>query len=189
MDAQTASRTEPARSEEPTTDPDAAERPPGLGRRLRMLMALVLALVIVVAGVVLAVSYPRERAYQAEVANRADVVRVAERFTTEANDYDVSSIDGYQRRIAPLLTTKFRGEFTHAMRDIVASVKKSKMTSTGQVLASAVSGIDQDSATVLVVADAKVTSIYDTRARHFRWKVSLVKVAGRWLVDDFQPVD
>jgi Mce-associated membrane protein len=159
-----------------------------LGRRARWTMAVVLVLLIVVAGVVLAVSYPRERAYQTDVANRADVVRVAERFTTLANNYDVASIGGYQKSIAPLLTTKFRSDFRQAMRDIVASVKKSKMTSHGQVLASAVSGIDQDSATALVVADAKVTSIYDTRARHFRWKVSLVKVNGHWLVDDFQPV-
>ena len=152
-------------------------------------MAMVLVFVIVVAAAVLALSYPRARAYHSEVANRADAVRVAERFTTEANNYDVSSIGGYQKRIAPLLSTKFRGEFKQAMSDIVASVKKSKMTSTGQVLASAVSGIDQDSATVLVVADATVKSVFDTRARHFRWKVSLVKVQGRWLVDDFQPVD
>jgi Mce-associated membrane protein len=74
------------------------------------------------------------------------------------------------------------------MGDIVTSVQKAKMTSRGQVLASAVSGIDQDSATVLVVADAKVKTVFDTRARHFRWKVSLVKVNDRWLVDDFQPI-
>ncbi len=159
-----------------------------LGRRSRWVLAAVLALVIVVAGVVLAVSYPREQAYQTEVANRADVVRVAEQFTTEVNDYDVSSIGGYEKHLAPLLTTKFRGEFQQTMKDIAGQVKKAKMTSHGEVLASAVSGIDQDSATVLVAADAKVKSVYDTRARHFRWKVSLVKVNGRWLVDNFQQI-
>ena len=167
---------------------DVGGRPPWLGRRLRMAMAMVLVLVLVVAGVVLALSVPRVRAYQAEEHDRADVVRVAERFTTVANSYDASSIDGYQKRIAPLLTTKFRAEFKKAMGDIVAPAKKAKMSSHGQVLASAVSGIDQDSASVLVVADAKVTTVFQTLARHFRWKVSLVKVDGRWLVDDFQPI-
>ncbi|HET7357082.1 MAG TPA: hypothetical protein VFJ09_10455 [Nocardioidaceae bacterium] len=161
---------------------------PRLGRRLRIVMALVLVLLIAVGAVVLALSYPRVQAYQTEAHNRADVVRVAERFTTEVNNYDVSSISGYQKRISPLLTTKFRADFKHAMGDIVTSVQKAKMTSHGQVLTSAVSGIDQDSATVLVVADAKVKTVFDTRARHFRWKVSLVKVNGRWLVDDFQPI-
>lgn len=175
---------------ETAAQPIAAEkRSRRLGGTARTVMAAVLVMVIVVAGVVLALSYPRDRAYHAQLGNRADVVRVAERFTTEANDYDIASIGNYQKRIAPLLTTKFRGEFHQAMQNIVAKVRSSKMTSHGQVLASAVSGIDQDSATVLVVADAKVKSVYDTMARHFRWKVSLVKVQGRWLVDDFQPID
>ncbi|HEU5044977.1 MAG TPA: hypothetical protein VFT75_12675 [Nocardioidaceae bacterium] len=169
------------------TSAEAVARP-RLGRRLRIAVAAVLVLLIAVGAAVLALSYPRVHAYQTETQNRADVVRVAERFTTEVNNYDVSSIDGYQKRISPLLTTKFRADFKHAMGDIVTSVQKAKMTSQGQVLASAVSGIDQDSATVLVVADAKVKTVFDTRARHFRWKISLVKVNDRWLVDDFQPI-
>jgi hypothetical protein len=40
-----------------------------------------------------------------------------------------------------------------------------------------------------VVADANVKTVFDNRARHFRWDVSLRKVGGRWLVDDFSPVD
>lgn len=177
----------PAGRESETAGSTAVARP-RLGRRLRTAIALVLVLLIAAGGAVLALSYPRVHAYQTEAHDRADVVRVAERFTTEVNNYDVSSIGGYQQRISPLLTTKFRAEFKHAMGDIVASVQKAKMTSRGQVLASAVSGIDQDSATVLVVADAKVKTVFDTRARHFRWKVSLVKVNDRWLVDDFQPI-
>jgi hypothetical protein len=56
------------------------------------------------------------------------------------------------------------------------------------VLASGVASIDQDSAEVLVVADADVKTVFDTRQRHFRWEISLVKVDGTWLVDDFTPV-
>ena len=177
-----------AHEDQPAGSAPPDTRSPWLGRRVRMAMTLVLVLVLVVAGVVLALSVPRVHAYQTESHDRADVVRVAERFTTEANSYDASSIDGYQKRIAPLLTTKFGAEFKKAMGDIVGPAKKAKMSSQGQVLASAVSGIDQDSATVLVVADAKVRTVFQTLARHFRWKVSLVKVDGRWLVDDFQPI-
>ena len=49
--------------------------------------------------------------------------------------------------------------------------------------------LDDDSARVLVVADAAVESVADARQRHFRWEISLVKVDGEWLVDDFAPVE
>jgi hypothetical protein len=62
------------------------------------------------------------------------------------------------------------------------------MDSQGKVLASGVATVDQDSARVLVAADADVKTVFDNRQRHFRWEVSLVKVDGRWLVDDFTPV-
>ncbi len=52
------------------------------------------------------------------------------------------------------------------------------MTSKGEVITSAVASVDPDSAEVLVVADANVTTVFDARARHFRWEVSLVKVDG-----------
>ena len=75
------------------------------------------------------------------------------------------------------------------MQDVVASVKQAKMSSKGQVLTSAVASVDPDSAKVLVVADAQVKTVFDNLARHFRWEVSLVKLDGKWLVDDFSPVD
>jgi hypothetical protein len=62
------------------------------------------------------------------------------------------------------------------------------MTSKGQVLSSAVANLDPDSAQVLVVSDANVTTVFDSRARHFRWEVELVKIDDRWLVDNFTPV-
>ena len=116
------------------------------------------------------------------------MVRVAERFAVQVNNYDVSSIDEYRSSITPMLSPKFTGEFDKAMADIVASVKQAKMTSKGQVLTSAVASLDPDSAQVLVVSDANVKTVFDTRARHFRWEVSLVKIDGRWLVDNFTPV-
>ena len=57
------------------------------------------------------------------------------------------------------------------------------------MLASGVASVDRDSAQVLVVSDASVKTVFDPNvARHFRWEVSLVKINGKWLVDDFSPV-
>jgi len=164
----------------------------GLTPRLRWGIAAVLALVSVVAVVAIVLEVvslrPRHRDIEAEQQSRADVVRAAERFTVQVNNYGVDGIDGYEKSITPMLSPKFKGEFDKAMQDIVASVKQAKMSSKGQVLASAVASVDPDSAQVLVVADSQVKTVFDTRARHFRWEVSLVKLNGSWLVDDFSPV-
>ena len=167
---------------------------PGTSRTsvLRWGIAAFLTLVAVLAVVALVLELTtlkgRSEAVQSDEAARSAVVRAAERFSVQVNNYDVASVDGYQATVTPLLSPKFKGEFEKAMTDIVASVKQAKMTSKGQVLTSAVASLDPDSAKVLVVSDANVKTVFDSRARHFRWEVSLVKIDGAWLVDDFTPV-
>lgn len=179
-------------------DPDAVARPedesapPGRTSVLRWGVTGFLALVAVLAVAALVLELTslkgRSEAVQSDQSARSAVVRAAERFSVQVNNYDVSSVDAYQSSITPLLSPKFKGEFEKAMTDIVASVKQAKMTSRGQVLTSAVASLDPDSAKVLVVSDATVKTVFDSRARHFRWEVSLVKIDGAWLVDDFTPV-
>jgi Mce-associated membrane protein len=177
-------------------DPDTDARPqtgPRSGSsRLRWAVTAFLAVVVAVAVVALvlevAVLRPRSQEVEADRQARSDVTRAAERFAVQVNNYDVSSVDRYQAGVTPLLSPKFKGEFRKAMADIVSSVKQAKMSSKGEVLTSAVASLDPDSAQVLVVSDANVKTVFDTRARHFRWEVSLVKINGKWLVDNFTPV-
>ena len=179
-------------------DPDDAARPhdeppaPLRTSVLRWGVAAFLTLVAILAVVALVVELTslkgRSEAVRSDESARSAVVRAAERFAVQVNNYDVGSVDRYQATITPLLSPKFKGEFDKAMTDIVASVKQAKMTSKGQVLTSAVASLDPDSAKVLVVSDATVKTVFDSRARHFRWEVSLVKIDGSWLVDDFTPV-
>jgi hypothetical protein len=178
--------------------PDDPARPegdaptPGRASVLRWGVAAFLSLVVVLALVALVVEVTslkgRSDAVRADEAARSAVVRAAERFSVQVNNYDVRSVDDYQATVTPLLSPKFKGEFEKAMTDIVASVKQAKMSSKGEVLTSAVASLDPDSAKVLVVSDATVRTVFDDRARHFRWEVSLVKIDGSWLVDDFSPV-
>ena len=62
------------------------------------------------------------------------------------------------------------------------------MKGSDKVLLSAVGDSDDDSATVLVVHDADVTTTQGKIEHHYRWTVNVVKVDGSWLVDDFSPV-
>ena len=124
----------------------------------------------------------------ARLDQRGEVTRTAEQFTVRVNNYDADSVDDYKESVGELLSTKFRGNFDDAMEEIVGQVQEAEMKSQGEVLASGVASLDDDSARVLVAADAAVTTVYDERQRHFRWEVSLVKVDGEWLVDDFTAV-
>ena len=173
-----------------TTEPG---RSTGLSPQLRRGIAAVLAVLCVLAVVAIVLEVvslrPKHDQQAAEQDNRVAAVRAAERFTAQVNNYDASSVDGYQQSITPMLSPKFKGDFDKAMQQIVVAVKQAKMASKGEVLTSAVASVDPDSAQVLVVADAQVKTVYDTKARHFRWEVSLVKLGGKWLVDDFTPVD
>lgn len=169
-------------------DEDAEHEGSGGGPGMRTVVAAVLVLLLLASVVVIAVGLNRLGDVEDDLDARADVVRVAEQFAVSVNNYDSESVDDYKSNVSGLLSTKFRTEFEKAMDDIVAQVEQAEMDSTGEVLASGVATIDQDSARVLVVADAAVKTVYDERQRHFRWEVALVKVDGTWLVDDFTPV-
>ncbi len=122
-----------------------------------------------------------------ESAARKNVQRVASSFAMNVNTYSSSDIDSYTKRVRPLLTDEFEGSFSQAIDGIVAQMRSAKVKSTGEVLVTGVSAIDQDSATVLVVSDADVSTAVGDRARHFRWEVDLVRQGGTWLVNGFQP--
>ena len=188
MDSGDASRPDPA----DTTDTAQESSDRDGSRGLRWGIAGFLALLAVIAIVALVVEVtslrPKSEQLDADREARSDVVRAAERFAVQVNNYDVASVDKYQATITPLLSPKFKGEFEKAMTDIVTSVKQAKMSSQGKVLSSAVATLDPDSAQVLVVSDANVKTVFDSRARHFRWEVSLVKIDDKWLVDNFTPV-
>lgn len=109
-------------------------------------------------------------------------------FAVNFNNYSVEDIGAYKQRMVPLMTEDFAKSFQYAVDGIVTEVRATKMTSTGKVVQTAVSSIDADRATVLVVADVDVTSALGDRQRHFRWKVSVIRSGDEWLVDDFQPV-
>lgn len=155
---------------------------------LRLVIAIVLGALLVASAITGLVLLDKRSEVDSSLDVRRDVVRVAERFTVQVNNYDSESVDEYQESVSTMLSTKFRADFETALEEIVASVREAQMNSEGKVLASGVASLDPDSATVLVVADAEVKTVFDTRQRHFRWEVSLVKVDGEWLVDNFTPV-
>jgi hypothetical protein len=178
----------------PLDDPATDDRPtsrPWLATTLAALCALTL-----VAGIVLVVWLRAQTAENADTEqDRVEVLQAAERFTETWNTFRPDDADSYVDRVGPLLSTKFRTEFEDASKDVVTGITQQRLFSKGAVLNDGdgiplvgIASIDVDSAEVLVVSDAKRVASGQRVLRHWRWQVTLVKVDGDWLVDDFKEV-
>ncbi len=179
-------------SEDTTTgiqDPGAPERP-GLRIRARgvRIVSAVLALVLVVAAaaaVFFALKAGDDEDAQKE---RATASNVASQFALRMDNVDGTDFDGYIKGVNALLTTKAKTKNEQTFDVLKQSYQTAKVKGTGKVLLTAVGDSDSDSATVLVVHDADVTTTQGKIEHHYRWTVDVVKVGGSWLVDDFSPV-
>ena len=170
----------------------------GPGARLAVAVALTVTLLAGVAwgaaqiGSRDAASPASSGSLSAELSQRRSVQLAVSSFAANLTSYSVNDIGAYKARLTPLMTPGFAKSFGLAVDGIVAEVKATKMTSHGQVVQTAVSAVDSipggEAATALVVADVQVESSLGDRVRHFRWKVSLVRQGGGWLVDGFEPV-
>jgi hypothetical protein len=121
-------------------------------------------------------------------AQRRQATAVAEQFALRMDNVDGTNFDGYVKKIEQLLTTKAKTENAKVFSAMGTSYKAAKIKGTGKLLLSGLGDIDQDSATVLVAHDASVTTPQGNLTHHYRWNVDLVKVHGRWLVNEFTPV-
>jgi Mce-associated membrane protein len=120
-------------------------------------------------------------------SERAKVKAVAEQFCLRMDDVDTSDPEAYTKNVKELLTTKLKAAFDQQF-DAVNKLETDKtVKGVGTVLASGIADIDPDSATVLVAHDTAVTSSSGDVQRHARWTVSLRKINGRWLVDNWNP--
>lgn len=121
-------------------------------------------------------------------AERHQVVAVAEQFSLRMDGVSGDDPEGYVKRVSELLTTKQKDKFAKEFSDFQKLGIQKGLTGTGTILSSGLADMDEDSATVLVAHDSTVKATDGTTQRHYRWNVTLRKVDGKWLVDDFTPV-
>ena len=121
-------------------------------------------------------------------AERHEVVAVAEQFCLRVDAFDGDDPDKYRALVTAMLTTKYKKAFETEFGAIEQLGIQKGQKGEGTIVASGVGEMDDDSATALVVHDNTITSSAGTTQRHSRWTIDLVKVDGKWLVDDFTPV-
>lgn len=120
--------------------------------------------------------------------DRASAVATAEQFTLRMDNVDGANFDEYVESVNQMLTTKAQGESAETLEVMKQAYEETEVQGTGEVLVSAVSTIDADSATVLVAHDAQVTTTQGDIQHYYRWAVDLARVDGAWMVDAFNQV-
>jgi Mce-associated membrane protein len=191
---------------ETAPDRDAPTTSPRL--RLALLAVLAVLLLAAVAAVAhLAATRPvpalgiegKQAALQSQ---RESVMAQSEQFMLRINTYGPDKLAGdgtmpdYRKLVEEVITPKFAADFEKNAPLAEATVKQAGLARTAEVFSTGVSAIDSDSATALVAGS--ITQSYpkkpgsdqrvQTEPAPFRVQVSLVKIKGTWLVDDFQPL-
>jgi uncharacterized protein HemX len=170
-------------------DPGQRERPAlRVAQRTSRIVVACLALLLVLSAAAAVWLALKHRDNEASAKERADAVNVASQFALRMDKVDGTDFDNYIKGVNELLTTKAKTTNTEVFDVMKQSYEAAKVKGSGKVLLSAVGDSDEDSATVLVVHDADVTTTQGNIEHHYRWTVNMVKVNGSWLVDDFNPV-
>ena len=183
-------------------DETSVPAPSPRGSRTRAILLAVLVPVLVVALVacgylVFRWQHPNEEPFNPVSGadalpsdhQRAEVTATAQQFALRMDDVDGTKFDTYVKGIEQLLTTKAKAKNKQVFDTMGKTYEAAKIKGTGKILLSGVADIDSDSATVLVAHDASVKTTQGSLLHHYRWNVELVKVGGKWLVDDFNPVN
>jgi hypothetical protein len=134
-------------------------------------------------------------------ADREAAMATTQQFVLRVNTYGPSLLDSsgqmpeYRSRVKAVITPKFAVSFDQGVTVAEQSVKNYGVDRTCAVFATGVEQIDTDSAQVLVAGSFSETLKNKAGKRvsagepaPFRLRVSLDKIDGTWLVDDYQTV-
>jgi hypothetical protein len=115
-------------------------------------------------------------------------ITAAEQFALRMDGFDGDDPAGWRKSVAETLTAKFKADFEKSYAQIEELGIQKGQSGKGKIQSAGLSELDADSATVLVAHDIAITSSAGTGTQTSRWSVTLDKVGGKWLVDNFEQV-
>jgi Mce-associated membrane protein len=201
---------EPAEVTTETGEPSDAPAPRAALFRMVLLVVLALALVATLVWIPILLAHRQVTVFghtlgsdDAAVvqADREAAMAATQQFVLRVNTYGPKLLDShgqmpaYRSRVKQVITPKFAVSFDKSVSVAESSVKTYGLDRTCAVYATGVEVIDSDSAQVLVAGSISQTVLNRKGKRvstgepsPFRLRVTLDKIDGSWLVDDYQPV-
>ena len=188
-----------------TVDPAPDHQP---NRTFRLVLLVVLLVVLVASAATLGWLLVDRDSGSSDAAqsDREAVMSQTEQFVLRLNSYGPDQLDAqghlteYRDQVKEVITPKFASDFeTSGLPIAEETVKTAGYGRTAKIYGLGVESVDEDSATVIVAAG--MTGSYpdpqhpddaskrvDADEDVLRWEIPMVKVDGKWLVDDYTPV-
>jgi len=170
--------------------------PPQAARFRRGLLAVLLATLLAASGSLVWLAAHRTGSASDLASDREQVMSLSEQFVLRMGTYGPDLLDGsgqmpdYRSGVKELITPKFSTSFDKQVGAAEKLVEQTGVSRRADVYGTGVSSIDDDSADVLV--SGSFTDSYPKQGAGepaaVRLQVSLVKVDGDWLVDNFAPI-
>lgn len=158
--------------------------PSGGPRWLAAALAVLVLALLVTGGVLL----PGWLDARAEDERRRAVLRAATAEVVAFTTLDYRDLEPSIERVLDGATGEFEEQFESSRAQLEQLSRDNESVSEGRVLKAGVVSMDEDSATVVVVADSQVTnkSTDEPQPRHYRLQLDLVLEGDRWLTSDLQ---
>ena len=158
--------------------------PSGGPRWLAAALAVLVLALLVTGGVLL----PGWLDARAEDERRRAVLRAATAEVVAFTTLDYRDLEPSIERVLNGATGEFEEQFESSRAQLEQLSRDNESVSEGRVLKAGVVSMDEDSATVVVVADSQVTnkSTDEPQPRHYRLQLDLVLEVDRWLTSDLQ---
>lgn len=188
----------PASADAGLSTPPSVDPPRSQSFRL-VLTAVLVAVVLAAVTTAVVLLVIRDADTGDTQASREDVMAQTEQFMLRMGSYgpdlldDSGAMPDYRAKVKEVITPKFAASFDQEAGAAEQLVAQAGVARVPDVFATGVASLDADSARTLVAGS--FTDTYTVKGKTvpqepipFRIEVSLVKIDGEWLVDDFSPV-